>query len=575
MLVILRSVFVVCLCLASLAAQTVFEGSIARSGRGCVAARNALYEVFAPGEFDLDGRGILFIPNGRGGYRCEAVDAPLLPFGAASPTAVDTMAGDDTVTGPHALGFEFVYPGGRGYTTEIDISSNGAVYLESGTNIDTRCCSADVVDFLRATPSFSVYQEDFDPSPNLGRGRIWFDVQGVAGQAVAVITWDDVLEWGAPQSSINMQCQLHEDGRCVLRWFGVTPVGREALVGWSAGGGQPDFGSDDLDTLPLDTGDGTVSRPLELGWSGLPRVGQQLTFEASSLPAMATAGTVLLGVRSVDFDLALVNMQGCRLLTNRIVVSGPLTMSSGAATASYTLQSFFPGSEGLYFAAQAFVLASGSAPTQLGVVASNRVEVTVGSDRGSVTNSGAGIVVQLEGLNTYSCAPRAMPFFNVLNNSTTGELVQSVTFDLSAANEPRVAAAVFDPDGNCVVVGGSGDFLAGDSALQSSGCVAHNAYRGTDSSCGLVYAGTPVSPCDAAATVGWRASNFVANEPQTLAFDFDDFGPGKAFGFDCDVDGGPIGADGLHHLVVTVVTDQRTVTSALVALDRDTAMQIF
>lgn len=571
----------ICAALATpLAAQQPFFGAeFEVTGTGCVADDNALYEIFdASSPFDLDGASVEFIDNGAGSYLFLPSPSLPRPFGAASNTAVDLMLSRTSVSSPQFLPFSIpVSPFGGATFNTIEVSANGYVYLAPGTIGSSRSGSAltYLSSFIEDGPCLAVWGTDLAPAAGInGAGHVWFDVQSVGTNRVVVITWDGVADGTNQSQVVNCQVQLWDDGKIVMNWFGVPVPSLPTVVGWSAGSNQPDLGPTDLSSLPLNVGTGNIRRPLALSAPTLPVINSPFQIDINDVPPNTIALALLIGAHPLTVDLGILGAPSCSLYTNADMGAIPVALPAVGLPAVVDFGVIDPGgaipNDGINIVTQAAALVPGINP--FGIVTSDRGTIQIGSD----INTATGIIVRLEGTDPNYCGRPALPFWSVTNNSATGERVQSVKFDLYAGG-PQVALGQswFDPDGNCLQFGGMGSFEAGNSSFVSGACGVLGPYGGTDWQTGLIYPGSDVSPCDPSANTGWIGSHFQTNGPAAVEFRFNNFTVGKQFAFDADVDGGPAGADGLNEVLVTVVTDQRTISGTLVVLDPDTAAIAF
>ena len=143
--------------------------------------------------------------------------------------------GDDQVAQNNLLGFTFPGPGGVNVTS-IDISSNGFVWL--GSNNDSGCCDGDLTSFLNDLPRIAAMWMDLFPPG--GPSGVWFNTFAATPNAPAraVITWDQVPEFGTAAPLFTVQMQLLATGEIVL-WYDAacTVAFHNALTGVSAGNG--------------------------------------------------------------------------------------------------------------------------------------------------------------------------------------------------------------------------------------------------------------------------------------------------------------------------------------------------
>ena len=497
-------------------------------GAGCPNHWNMIYEVAPAGVFDLDGSSLTWTQNGQGSYLVTNAGA-FLPFGSGT----DTMSTNNAINGPWNLDFTFSYPGGTGSTTAVDLAPNGHVLLEPGTVSYHRCCSGSDAarSMLIDTPSFALFGQDLDPSSTTGSGTIWFDTTTIAGSRVAYFTWDGVAEQGQPGSSNTCQIQLWEDNRVVMCWNGVTDISHGTVVGWSAGGGagQPPAGVD-FSATPIDGGTGLSVRPLALGLASMlmsPAIGQPLELCIKDVPPGASSGALLLGSQLQQFDLDLIGMPDCDLLTSTDVATIPFaTPAPPDANVSVPIAND-AGMVGLLFHCQAAVLAPGTNP--LGVVTSNGLAVELGE---------RGTLVAVTGFGDY------LTWF-VAHNDGRRPDITSIQLDFVGSSNPAVQSKYFDTDEPLF----GRRFDAGDSTVCPSVFDQQNVLD-----VGLEFANSMVSPCDPSARTGWTGTNPGANpgDWQTIEFEFTDFEFDELFGFSVDVDDAPDSPGDLAGVVVTI-----------------------
>ncbi len=146
--------------------------------------------------------------------------------------------GDDAVSPALQLGFPFQLPGG-GTTNDIEVSSNGFIYLVTGSNGGNGCCSGNIATFLSGVPRIAASWQDLNP--NAG-GGVYFN----ALPGKAVITWDQVPEYSS-QGQNSVQVQMYADGSfsiAIREW--TMPGTHDILVGVTPGGGVADPGEVDF-----------------------------------------------------------------------------------------------------------------------------------------------------------------------------------------------------------------------------------------------------------------------------------------------------------------------------------------
>lgn len=169
--------------------------------------------------------------------------APAAPQGLPGPcwesnVGTNLFLGDDSVSPALPLGFAFPLPGG-GTTREIEVSSNGFLYLVTGSGNGSGCCNGNAVDFLSGPPRIAAAWSDLNPG---AAGGVYFDTRPDR----AVITWDQVPEYSVqPQNCV--QVQLFPDGSFSIAIPEMTrPGSHDVLVGVTPGLGATDPGEVDF-----------------------------------------------------------------------------------------------------------------------------------------------------------------------------------------------------------------------------------------------------------------------------------------------------------------------------------------
>ena len=311
--------------------------------------------------------------------------------------------------------------------------------------------------------------------------------------------------------------------------------------------------------------------------------GSDFGFEFGNVPATGSIGVVHLGMPlPAPIDLRIIGARGCTFDVNPFLVASAMVAPPSGSTARFPLaECTSVALNGTMLSAQGIVVAPGENP--LNVVTSDTLSFSLGNIRaGEVTGdflSGMdGLIVTFEGSNTFT-SPSADPFFNVFNNSTTGEAIYSVTIDFDAGG----IVQMFDVD-QTGINSGAGQFDMGDSSTFDPTCP-NNSYVGTDKATGLIYAGSEQARCATAPTAntGWISRSPVGREPQVMTFNFNRsttttmnrFTPGTAFQFNADTDNGLTSAENHAPAIITIVTDQRTVSGSLTVITRDLAFARF
>lgn len=168
-----------------------------------------------------------------------------------SDLGADLQLGDDSISAPLSLGFDFPLPGG-GTSAAIDVCSNGWIGLIAGAQVQPEL-TPDPASFVANPPRLAVHWTDLNPS--LG-GSVRFNTFAATGSlpARAVVTWDAVPRFGRSVPN-SVQAQLFADGAVQVTVREQDEAGINALlVGISAGNGVTDPGSSDLSSATANSG---------------------------------------------------------------------------------------------------------------------------------------------------------------------------------------------------------------------------------------------------------------------------------------------------------------------------------
>lgn len=122
--------------------------------------------------------------------------------------------GDDQVAYANLLGFTFPGPGGA--VTDIDISSNGLLYLGTNASNGAGCCYGNATTFLSGNPCIAAMWEDLYP-PGSTTGGVFFNTFPATSTtpARAVVTWYQVPEYFT-NPPITVQVQLFDTGEIII-----------------------------------------------------------------------------------------------------------------------------------------------------------------------------------------------------------------------------------------------------------------------------------------------------------------------------------------------------------------------
>src|SRR5262249_114007 len=153
--------------------------------------------------------------------------------------------GDDFVFPAVPLGFSFPYHGTN--YTDIEVSTNGFVWLGALNNTNPRCCAGTGAQFVTDPASIAILWPDLISAFNDPNSGSYFHT--FAGRAV--ITWFNWNEYGqvGTQPNFTLQMQLTSNGE-VTYWYSadtaVTIAFHSAVVGITPGNGAVDPGSTDI-----------------------------------------------------------------------------------------------------------------------------------------------------------------------------------------------------------------------------------------------------------------------------------------------------------------------------------------
>lgn len=336
--------------------------TVARFGNGCPKPAT-VYEIFQGSPIDLSNQAIEFTPVGNGGY----VATPTTGFFTAVSNLI--VFGDDQVQGPFSLTFPFPFPGGS--TPDIEISSNGFIWLQPSIFGNSRCCDGDVASFLSDPASLCVLWQDLLPPAAAPGDGIFFDVVG----GEAHITWRNVPEFSSGGSN-TAQITLRPTGSFRLSWGAVANLSHDVLVGLSQGNGSPDPGPTDFSAGVFITGAGGIPLQLDPALGARPSLGLPFATNISGINAGSLLGFMVLGLAQIPGGLSLAPLGSpeCTLYPTLDVVLGvPLT---GSPTPHSLLIPTGPTLAGVVLNAQAATLTPGATP--LGILTSNALALTLG-----------------------------------------------------------------------------------------------------------------------------------------------------------------------------------------------------
>lgn len=145
-------------------------------------------------------------------------------------------------------------------------------------------------------------------------------------------------------------------------------------------------------------------------------------------------------------------------------------------------------------------------------------------------------------------------FFRV-QNATQLDIV-SMSWSWVGSSVPGQTTQVFDTDQTSMAD-------RADGGNSTAGGCSGTVRNGSDIATGLVYVGTPTSPCDSSAQRGWVGSDGTGGANfRTVDFSFTNFTQGSTFEMDMDTDNG-IGTSGgdMQGLIITVMLSDGSMRS--------------
>jgi hypothetical protein len=190
-------------------------------------------ELFSSGN-DLDNLSLTFTPNGSYDYYAGCAEAitvlPVDPSGGTVLSLSDDGSAPATLSG--------------GETVSLHGTSYGSFYVNANGNVTFTASDGDYSETLADhfdTPRISALFDDLNPT--LGGTLSW---KQMADRAV--VTWQDIREYGASSSLNTFQIEMRFDGTIVLSYLAITA--NDGLAGLSEGNGLPgDYFASDLSAL--------------------------------------------------------------------------------------------------------------------------------------------------------------------------------------------------------------------------------------------------------------------------------------------------------------------------------------
>jgi hypothetical protein len=333
-------------------------------GEGCIDAASAsFYEHFLTGAFDLNSTTLQFVPTGNG-YVVLTIPGVANWY---TPVSANLGLIDETVSGPHALGFTLNYPGGS--TSDIYISSNGYAMVTPTSNAqyftNTR------VGYLFSGPArWCPYWSDLNPATG---GTVTFEIDPATSAAVA--TFDSVPEYGGSAAPQTFQVAFFPNGTIEMRLQACGSIGQPVLVGWSPGNGAKDPGSIDISAQ---TGTIMTSPDKDALWHRAtlrPVTGGSVPLVIGPIPPAGLFAAVVFGLTQYNpgVDLTPLGMPGCFQYVSSDVPQLVLP-SGGLAQAVFTIPAA-PTLAGVAIKTQGAVLVPGY--NARGAITSNGLVLTI------------------------------------------------------------------------------------------------------------------------------------------------------------------------------------------------------
>ena len=330
-------------------------------GGGCYDRYASFYEQFAPGTFDLANTTLQLVSTGTG-----YVALPQAGSAFHTPTTTPLSLGNDTVSGPLALGFPLAYPGGT--TSAVYVSSNGFVWAQP--NQDSGCCSGSGPMLVLGGARWCPLWTDLNPGIS---GSVFFDVDAVNN--AAYVTFQGVQETQTA-SACTFQVAFFATGEVQYRYQQCAITGTYSVTGWSPGGGARDPGSIDLTSaLPVLTEPDQY--PLRLATATRPVVNTSLQLQIAAVPPASLLGAVFGGVTQLlpGIDLGAYGMPGCLQLSSQEAVR-VFVPAGGSGAVPFGVPND-PGLSGVSVYLQAAALAAGV--NAFGALSSNGLELRIGT----------------------------------------------------------------------------------------------------------------------------------------------------------------------------------------------------
>ena len=315
----------------------------------------------------------------------NGVDLLLGAFTSSSSASWDDGSVVQTLPATFAAGFPFPSAGSL-TTADITINSNGKLYLGNTTDASFATNGsnyASLAPFAGTTgaglPVLSPFNVDLDPTVG---GNIWYEDPSPNGGVR--ITWDNILNWqaaaGPPAVLNSLQIELLPSGQVNIAYGASLGTGgsnnNDAIVGYSAGGGEPISSAVDWSALAGHvSGNGTM--PLSLDADARPVIGTTINLVIDNIPAASPLAGLIFSLTKHDpgIDLTASGMPGCFQYVNFDAVQ--LVIAPGTSHLSPYPVPNDPTLSGVLIKLQAAAYNPASIPNALGATSSNGLELLV------------------------------------------------------------------------------------------------------------------------------------------------------------------------------------------------------
>ncbi len=357
-----------------------------RYGKGSHEGIVSYYEQFPRNTVDLSNHTVTMFSNVLRGYTVVTTPGSTI----VPPTGPGLALGNDSLSPPIALPFNFTFPGGS--TSSIRIDANGSIIL-GGVASSSRGGSAAAILALPSRRLCPLVQ-DLVPDGATNVRNVFHNIDP-ADPNTYLITWSNVPCAGGTNGStfqvalINNGTNLTGADDTVEYRYGTvandsTTEEGAAVTGFSKGSGAKDPGNTDLTSGPTTTEEEQDPVTLEpTGGIGTtlnrPIVNSTVTFPTSHIPPSALASMLFVSGGQVvsGFDLGFAGAPGVRLYVTLPEIASFLQFGSPTATTQTQIPS--SGSLiGLTVFLQVAVFDTSA--NAFGVLASNGIAVRMGNN---------------------------------------------------------------------------------------------------------------------------------------------------------------------------------------------------